>query len=377
MSERFDAIVVGAGPAGSAAATVLAQRGWRTAVVEKAVFPRHKVCGEFLAGGALASLERLGAAREVENAGPERIERGFVSVAAGVRVPFDLPAPALGLSRYRLDELLARNASRAGASVRFGARVVAIEGDSAGIFRVRVARGGAEETVEAPVVIGAWGRWDALDRELTRGFLGGRRFFAWSRDYTGDTGPLAGEVRLYVFPGGYCGLSRVEGQEANLAGVVSEALRRRLEGGWEAVVAYARRSHPLLDADLARLAPGPVGFLGTGPVFFTAKPPTERGLLMAGDAAGVLDPFSGEGQSAALASGILAGETAARGLDGEFALERLPGVYAAAWRSRFARRFAWNALFRRFILSPSLGALAGRLAGERLVRFALARMGRE
>src|SRR6185503_3281819 len=99
--------------------------------------------------------------------------------------------------------------------------------------------------------------------------------------------------------------SRVEGEGVNLAGVVSERVLRGEKDRWEGVLARARESNRALDAALAPLAPGPTGFLGVGPVFFTAKPPSEDGILMAGDAAGVIDPFSGEGQATAFASGIL------------------------------------------------------------------------
>ena len=302
---------------------------------------------------------------------PERIERGSVHLASGDSADFTLPSPGLGISRFALDDLLARRAAEAGAEVRFGARVASVGRDGSG-FRVDLAGG---QTVDARVVIGAWGRWDALDRRLERAFLfGGARYLGWSGELAGDAAALAGQVRLYMFPGGYCGLSRVEGGHANVAGVISAKARQRIGGGWEAVMAHARQSNAALDADLAGLTPGREGFLGTGPVFFTAKPPSESGLLMTGDAAGVLDPFSGQGQAAALASGVLAGEAAARCLSGEFSPSDLPRVYAEAWRSRFARRFAWSRVFRRFLLSPSIGALGARLAGKTLSRFALEKL---
>ena len=177
-----------------------------------------------------------------------------------------------------------------------------------------------------------------------------------------------------MFPGGYCGLSRVEGGRANVAGVISAKAHQGVGGGWEAVMAHARQSNAALDADLSGLTNGREGLLGTGPVFFTTKPPSEDGVLMAGDAAGVLDPFSGQGQAAALASGLLAGETAARCLSGELSPSSLAGVYAEAWRARFARRFAWSRVFRRLLLNPSLGTLATRLAGQNLTRFALEKL---
>lgn len=367
----WDAIVIGAGPAGSAAAAVLASGNARVLFVEKDRFPREKVCGEFLSGDALSSLERIGARRAVESVCPERIERGSVHPARGPGVRFILPAPALGISRWRLDDLLAAQAQKAGAQLRSSTRVVSFAGSPQSGFAVRFASAAGEEEAFARAVIGAWGRWDALDRRLGRGFLARARFFGWSRDYGGDTSALAGSVRLYFFPGGYCGLSRVEGGAANLAGVLSEKARRKIGGTWEDVVRCARKANPALDADLSAMELGSRGFLGTVPVVFTAKPATEDGILMAGDAAGVLDPFSGQGQAAAMASGILAGETALAFTQGRIPAGEFLPTYERAWRSRFARPFAWSALLRRLVLEPTLGALAGRLAGERLVRLAI------
>lgn len=372
MSESFDAVVVGAGPAGCAAAVTLATRGRSVLLLEKDLFPRHKVCGEFLSADALPALERLGVREAVESASDERMSRGTLHPVGGEPVSFALPARAIGLSRFRFDDLLARRAREAGADGRFNARVLSAAAAPGSGFLVRFAYRQAECRATARSVIGAWGRWDALDRALERGFLGRRaRFFGWNRDFVGDTGFLAGSVRLYLFPGGYCGLSRVEGGTVNLAGVVSEEAWKRAGRGWPAVVEDARRANRALDADLATMDPGPIGFLGTGPVYFTRKPPSENGILMAGDAAGVIDPFSGEGQAAALGSGILAAETAERLLAGELSREEAARVYAKEWRKQYARRFAWSAAFRRLVLNRRIGAIAGRIAGERLVKFAI------
>jgi len=371
VNRPFDAIVVGAGPAGSTAAAMLAVRGRRVLAVEKERFPRRKVCGEFLSGDARESLERLGVGEDVE-ARAERIRDGEFYLRSGRPIAFRLPSPALGISRFVLDDLLARRAAELGAEFRFGARVrdVAREGD---LWRIRFSDGPRDDEARSRAVVGAWGRWDALDRALNRGFDGRHgRFLAWSREYE-PSPELAGRVRVYLFRGGYCGLSRVEGGRVNLAGVVAESRHRALRGGWENVLDHARRSNAALDRDLSALTPSS-DFLGAGPVYFTGKPPAEGGILMAGDAAGVLDPFSGEGQACALSSGILAARTLERAFGGELALERAASVYAAEWRARFRRRFGWSAAFRSLMLHPHLAAAAAPLVGERLTKLALARL---
>ncbi len=376
MIPHYEAVIIGAGPAGSAAATLLARAGRRVLLIEKDRFPRSKVCGAFLSAQALPLFERLGVARQIETCGPEEIRAGRLALRSGSSVAFRLAKPALGLSRYRLDHLLAAHAQMSGAQVWFGTRVLSAAPQNGG-FRILCAPEAHENEVRAAAVIGAWGRWDALDRDLGRSFLRDRtRYLGWSRDYENDPA-LAGEVRLYAFRGGYCGLSRVEGGAVNLAGIVSASCHKRLGTSWDAVMVHARRENRALDADLSNLSPGPTGFLGTGPVFFTRKPCVERGILMAGDAAGFLDPFSGQGQTIALASGMLAAETIERALAGEIPLEALSREYARAWRLRFLGRFGWSAVFRSLMLNPVLASAAAWLGGGRLVESAVARLHRD
>src|SRR5204862_8049170 len=95
----FDVVVVGAGPAGSSASIVLARGGRRVLLLEKARFPRPKVCGEFLSPDAVSSLRTLGVLAAVERARPERIARGSLHWTGGRSVWFDLAEHALGISR--------------------------------------------------------------------------------------------------------------------------------------------------------------------------------------------------------------------------------------------------------------------------------------
>ena len=188
---EYDAVVIGAGPAGSAAAAALAARGRRTLVLERDRFPRRKVCGEFLSGSARESLVRLDLLTAVAGEA-ESIERGSLHLRRARSVPFELASRGFGISRRRLDTLLARRAGELGAEIRFGARVLSVAPGPRGGARLRVAGAGGEEEIAARGVVGAWGRWDALDRSLEREFLRRRgRFSGWSRDYDGVPGLFA------------------------------------------------------------------------------------------------------------------------------------------------------------------------------------------
>jgi flavin-dependent dehydrogenase len=370
----FDVVVIGAGPAGSAAAGLLALRGRRVLVLEKERFPRRKVCGEFLSAQAAEQLGALGLRAEIE-VWAERIREGALFLRGGEEIAFRLPDPGLGVSRTRLDDRLARWAEDRGAELRFGARARGLTAVPEG-FRVRFSEGPEDREIETRSVVGAWGRWDAMDREWRRDGGGrGRRFLAWSRGYEAAD-EVAGRVALYLFPGGYCGLSRVEGGRVHLAGIVDDATHRRLPHGWEAVVAHARASNPAFDRALDRLMPA-TDFHGAGPVYLAAKPPAEGGVLMVGDSAGVLDPFSGQGIACALSSGILAAQTLETAFAGAVPFDRVARVYAAAWRARFRSRFGWSAVFRLLVHRGRLAETAARWAGARLVRSALQRLAPE
>jgi menaquinone-9 beta-reductase len=371
-----DVVVIGAGPAGSSAAGMLASRGLGVVILEREHFPRRKVCGEFLSAAALRELGRLDSGlREDLEARGESVDRGAVHASSGREVDFQLPEQGLGLSRETLDARLARWARERGAELRFGARVRGLRRTGEG-FRVRYSELGDPREIEARAVVGAWGRWDALDRVWDRNVETGRRFLAWSRVYE-PCEVLAGHVDLFLFPGGYCGLCRIESGAVQLAGIVEEALQRKLSrsygAGWGAVLAFARRSNAALDHVLENLTPES-DFRGAGPVYLAAKPPVKDGVLMAGDTAGVLDPFSGQGIALALSSGRLAARTLTRAFAEAMPLERVEADYSAAWKHRFASRFHWSTLFRSVVQRPALADRAARWVGPGLVRSALHRL---
>ncbi|RWB24078.1 MAG: FAD-dependent oxidoreductase, partial [Mesorhizobium sp.] len=163
-----DAIIIGAGPAGTSVALTLARRGWAVAIVEKSAFPRRKVCGEYISASNLALLDQLeiGDAWRV-NAGPEIRRVGFFSGEASVEAPMprakDGPSanPGFGraLGRDILDCLLLQAARSAGVEIFQPCRAVAIDRDGE-MQMVRIQAGNETTMLRAPVIVAAHGSWE-------------------------------------------------------------------------------------------------------------------------------------------------------------------------------------------------------------------------
>ena len=352
-TERLDAVVVGASLAGSAAALVLARSGARVALVDKASFPRPRTCGEMLSPDGVAVLARLGLDGAVRAAGAATIRRFSLVRPDGVRVDGRLPAPALSLSRERLDLLVLDGARGAGAGAFLGEAVTAVEGDLASGFTVKT----TARTLSARAVLGAWGRYSPLGRAF---FGAPAPLFGFKKFLRGEAGRrLDDRVVLHVFRGGYLGLSLVEEGRVSLGALTRPEVAKEAHGDFDRLLARLGRECPGLAADLAGLAPEPGPALVSEPVHLGKREAALGGVLLAGDAAGVVDPYTGSGMALALRTGEAAGALLARHAEGEVAPEALAAEWARRWEALTGRVYFFSRLFRPVFL----GGAATRLVG--------------
>lgn len=294
----WDVAVAGGGLAGAAAACRLAEGGRRVVLLEREREVRHKVCGEFVSGDAEQCLEALGL--ELAGGLPRRlgavpVER--VRLAAGrCQAAADLPFPAWGLSRRRLDGWLLDEARRRGVAVRLGQAVRGIAPEGGG---VRLDAAG--EAVRAGAALLATGKHDirGWPRPEPASALIGLKLHL--RLDPAEARALQGHVELALFPGGYAGLQPVEAGFANLCLVVTKGRFAALGRDWRRLVAAT----PHLRRRLAGAAPAwpdplaisriPYGYLhrgggDTAPVY------------RLGDQAAVIPSFTGDGMAMALRS---------------------------------------------------------------------------
>ncbi|MGH7829011.1 MAG: NAD(P)/FAD-dependent oxidoreductase, partial [Candidatus Binatia bacterium] len=210
--ERFDVAVIGAGPAGSSAAGLLARKGYSVALVDKRLFPSEKLCGDFLNPINWPLFERLGVAQELLSLEHERIEAFHISSFTGEEALFPFPSHegnfpfGLGLRRFYLDHALLKHAEKEGATVRQGYRITGLKRHGAG-WSITVSDRFGEEAFCAAFLIGADGRnsWVAHRLGVARPAGDRAEFVAFQLHLQLAKG-LGRDVQIHLFPGGYAGL---------------------------------------------------------------------------------------------------------------------------------------------------------------------------
>ena len=300
-SPTVDNLVIGGGLAGSMAGIRLAAAGRQVTLLEKETAAHHKVCGEFLSPEAVEYLNQVGINPLDLGAATIRSVRLSSQQRA---VETALPFTALSLSRFTLDEALLSRAEEKGCKVQRGSYVEQLNiQDNLWFAQLR---GG--ESVCAHTVFLANGKHDIRGWERAHTGQGDLVAFKlhWQLD-PAQTDMLREFIELFLFPGGYGGLSLVERDVANLCLVVRQAELRRI-GGWQELLASIlddnRHLKQLLQGAKA-LWDRPLAISSIQYGHLAGQP---FGLWCVGDQAAVIPSFTGDGMSIALHSAALASE---------------------------------------------------------------------
>lgn len=382
-----DAIVVGAGPAGTSLALLLARRGWAVAIVEKKMFPRRKVCGEFISASNLALLDRLeiGAAWRA-NAGPEIRRVGFFSGATCIEAPmpgakYEPPVKdAFGraLGRDMLDFLLLQAARSAGAEIFQPCRAVAIDQDG-GMQAVRIQAkdensGDGTTFLRAPVVVAAHGSWEPgqLPSQLGK-VCHPSDLLGFKAHFTGAS--LAPDLMpLLIFPGGYGGMVLADHGRLSISCCIRRDMLARLRKTRGSEPDDPRQDgHPsAADAVFRHLMTSCRGvsdaldgarldnpWLAAGPIRPGIRACYENDIFRVGNAAGESHPIIAEGISMALQSSWLLATELADAPSDRAGREGTGRRYQAAWRGLFSTRVYAAAALAGMALRPGGAALIG------------------
>jgi flavin-dependent dehydrogenase len=333
-NREFDVIVAGAGPAGTAAAITAARMGARILLLEQGHFPRQKVCGEFVSAESLELLRQLlvhvpEGRTLVENAPRIESARMFIQRSV-VEIPVQ---PSVSIPRYAMDEVLWRAAQAVGVECQDGVSVDNIQ--RVRQFEVSSSMG----SYFATSAIAATGRWSKLRQPIAN--KNAKKLIGLKAHYREVNPELSTD--LYFFPGGYCGVQPVDGETINVCSLVRADVATQLEDVLE--------KHPAL-AERARNWTRVTEPVYTAPLVFAEPQPERDGVLFAGDTAGFIDPFAGDGISLALRTGTAAAQATMHVIAGSVSVEEAARNYRRRYAQEFLPAFRAAAHARRLIGCP-------------------------
>lgn len=343
----LDVAVIGGGLAGCSAAITLAQTGAQVALFEAKAYPHHKVCGEFMSPECVDLLADLGVLTDLQALRPAAIDRARITLPGGGEWAVRLPGAGIGISRFALDAVLADRARSLGVAVHERTPVNAVRGNLDSGFTVTTR---ANRDFHARAVIGAYGKRAALDRSLNRTFLQTPQpFVGLKMHFRGPS--IRDTVELHTFPGGYCGLSDIEGGLVNACLLVQQTTFQRA-GGPEPFITWMAAQNPALGDWLRHAEPVHDRWLSISQIPFVPKTTVERDVLMAGDTAGLIAPLAGNGMSMALRGGVMAAQHISHFLNGTLTPANLVRQYTTVWQHEFHQRLRLGRWLQTLMFRP-------------------------
>ena len=332
---EYDIAIAGGGPAGAACATLCAAAGLRTLLLEKARFPRDKVCGDCVNPGCLPVLEQLGVLPEILAAPHFTLSSVTIRGANGHGISLPLPHSAgpgeIGITRRLLDDILLRRAAAAGAEIHQETPIQSLCREPGGAWRIQTPL----RQFTTRRLIAADGRNSTIAR-LLGAAPAARRDRIGLQAHLPAPPDLEQGIQLHILADGYCGIAPVGAGLANFCMVATagriDALKSAISSRFGISPSQSWRS-------IAPLARAPIG-------------PLRDGVLYIGDAARVVEPFTGEGIYYALHTATVAARHLIAGT-----VPQYPAAHSALYR----RRLWINGLARAAVTHPRAGALLLRL----------------
>jgi len=353
-----DVLVVGAGPAGAAVSILLARQGHCVRLLDRATFPRDKACAEYLSPACTPILEHLGVLPAVLAAQPRHLQGMRVTDYRGRscwgRFLQDGRAmTGLALPRRVLDNVLVQQAQREGVDVQTGFWVRQPLCERQRVCGIVGQRGRHRETLRARLVIAADGVYSTLARRL--GLVRRVRWLQHTAFVTHYTGIAAVQPwgEMFLVPAGYIGLASVGEALVNVSVVLRAAYLKDRQSPTEHVVTETIQAHPELQQRFAQ-ARRVTALLATGPMAQRTMRPQHDGILFIGDAAGFLDPFTGQGIYLALQSAMLAATAAHQALDEPHGATASLQHYVRAHRQVWQDKYRLSALIQLGLRMPWL-----------------------
>ena len=345
METSRDVIIVGGGLAGLACGIHLAKKGLTVTILEKSSYPKHKVCGEYISNEIIPYLKWLGA--DLTELQPVSINNFEFSSFSGKPVSAKLPLGGFGISRYALDNFLYSKAIECGCKV-IEANVTAIN-----FIDDKFTVTASDKIYNARMVLGAFGKRSTIDQSLSRTFIQNKSpWLAVKAHYEGSFPDDV--VALHNFPGGYCGVSKVENNMINicyLADYKTFKKYKNIEDFQRGEVYKNPRLKAVFESSKMVFEKP----LTISQISFDKKTAVENHVLMIGDTAGLIHPLCGNGMAMAIHSAKIAAELVFLYFAGTIKTrQELEARYTKEWTRNFRSRLNMGRLLGMALRNKAL-----------------------
>lgn len=352
MNETNEISIIGGGLAGLTAAIDLLKRGFSVTLIEKNVYPKHKVCGEFISNEVLPYLKALGL--DVESLRPTNITKTELSTHSGKTIKADLSLGGFGVSRYTLDNYLFKKVIELGGKVVKDSVIhVEFSNDE---FNIQTQ---SNEHFKSKIVLGAFGKRSNLDIELKRNFIQQKSpWLAVKAHYSGEF--PNDMVELHNFKGGYCGVSKVENDVINICYLVQFESFKEFKNitDFQEHIMYKNKNIKNIFEKSKMLFENP---LTISQISFEDKPKIENHVLMIGDSAGLIHPLCGNGMAMAIHSAKIASELVDDFLQNNISRALMESKYITIWNKTFKKRLQFGKLLSKLLLNSYLSKITMNL----------------
>jgi len=354
MNNKYRVAVIGGGPAGSTTALRLARRGVEVCLLEKTEFPREVLCGEFLSREVSDALKDLDLFEKFIALKPNRINSFRFSNDDSTELNVDFSFESFALKRSVFDNFLLEEAKLSGVEVLQPAEVKNIRKEDEKFVLEIKGGGNPIFRINSDFVVAAYGKRNVLDKQLDRGFtyqksgLNGIKFHI---DEKFIPGFIRDRIEIYSSRGIYCGLNAVSEKEITLCFLED---RKDFPGSpIDHLLRLFDQNKKFADIFSNDFEPGNIQIqaYGTGNIYFGKRGLVKDGILMAGDAAGVIAPLAGDGIGMALQTSKLISDIFYDERLNSFDHGRIAKKYEAKWNENFKKRLFTAGVIQKLILS--------------------------
>jgi len=350
----YDVAIIGGGLGGLALSIQSAKAGFKTILFEKERYPFHKVCGEYVSLESWNFLEDLGVPLSQMNL--PIINRLLLTVPNGKELEKDLPLGGFGISRYKLDSMLAQIARENGVQLIESTKIDDVKFNNE-VFSLQ---SGSEILCRSRIVAGAFGKRSNLDVKWKRRFILQKQNklnnyvavkyhikMQWPADL----------IALHNFKNGYCGISQIEDEKYCLC-YLTTAKNLEISSNsiqeMEKQILYENPHLKRIFSEASFLNPSPVTI---SQVSFSKKSQVRDHILMIGDAAGMITPLCGNGMSMALHASKIAFEQIHLFLEKRIPRWQMEVDYEKNWQQQFGARLKTGRFIQKLFGSPALSGM--------------------